>query len=53
VTKGATASHVHIDVGSGTIIRASITNETVAELGLQKGGAAWAVIKASGVMIGK
>ena len=53
MTKGATASHVRMGVGSGTIIRASITNEAVAELGLQKGGAAWAFIKASGVMIRK
>jgi len=53
VTKGATTSHVRIDVGQGIIITASITNEAVAELGLQKGDAAWAVIKASDVMIGK
>jgi molybdopterin-binding protein len=53
VTKGATTSHVCVDVGSGTIITVSITNEAVAELGLQKGGGAWAVTKASGVMIGK
>ncbi len=53
VTKGATTAHVRIDVGQGTVITASITNEAVAELGLQKGDAAWAVIKASDVMIGK
>jgi len=53
VTKGATTSHVRVDVGQGIIITASITNEAVAELGLQKGDAAWAVIKASDVMIGK
>ena len=32
---------------------ASITNEAVADLALQKGDEAWAVIKASDVMIGK
>jgi molybdopterin-binding protein len=53
VTKGATTSHVRIDVGQGTIVTASITNEAVAELGLKKGDEAWAVIKASDVMIGK
>jgi molybdopterin-binding protein len=53
VTKGATTSHVRIDVGHGSIITASITNEAVAELGLTKGDEAWAVIKASDVMIGK
>jgi molybdopterin-binding protein len=53
VTKGATTSHVRIDVGHGAIITASITNEAVAELALKKGDDAWAVIKASDVMIGK
>lgn len=53
VTKGATTSHVRIDIGQGAVIMASITNEAVAELGLQKGDEAWAVIKASDVMIGK
>lgn len=52
VIKGATTSHVRIDIG-GAVITASITNEAVAELNLQKGDAAWAVIKASDVMIGK
>ena len=27
ITKGATTSHVRLDVGGGTIITASITNE--------------------------
>ena len=53
VTKGATTSHVRIDIGGGVIVTSSITNEAVADLGLQKGDDAWAVIKASDVMIGK
>ncbi len=53
VTKGATTSHVRIDVGHGIVIMASITNEAVADLALQKGDEAWAVIKASDVMVGK
>ena len=53
VTKGATTSHVRIDIGQGVTITSSITNEAVAELGLQKGDEACAVIKASDVMIGK
>jgi molybdopterin-binding protein len=53
VTKGATTSHVRIDVGQGTIITSAITNEAVADLDLKKGDDAWAVIKASDVMIGK
>jgi molybdopterin-binding protein len=53
VTKGATTSHVRIEIGQGVVITSSITNEAVADLGLQKGDAAWAVIKASDVIIGK
>jgi molybdopterin-binding protein len=53
VTKGATTSHVRIDIGHGIIITSSITNEAVAELGLKNGDEAWAVIKASDVIIGK
>jgi molybdopterin-binding protein len=53
ITKGATTSHVVIDIGAGVAITASITNEAVANLQLKKGDDAWAVIKASDVMIGK
>jgi molybdopterin-binding protein len=51
VSKGATTSHVRVDIG-GTVITASITNEAVADLGLKVGIEAWAVIKASDVMVG-
>ncbi len=50
VHKGATTSHVVIDVG-GAKIFASITNEAVADLGLETGKKAIAVIKASDVMV--
>ena len=50
VTKGATTSHVRIDIG-GAIVTASITNEAVADLGLAKGKQAYAVVKASDVMV--
>lgn len=50
VTKGATTSHVKIDIG-GAVVTASITNEAVAELGLEKGMQAYAVVKASDVMV--
>jgi molybdopterin-binding protein len=53
VKKGATTSHVKIDIGKGVIITSAITNDAVSELKLKKGDAAWAVIKASDVMIGK
>ena len=50
VIKGATTSHVRIDIGNA-IVTASITNEAVDELGLAKGKPATAVIKASDVMV--
>ena len=53
VTLGATTAHVKIDVGGGTIITSSITNEAIEALGLKVGDAAYAVIKASDVMVGK
>jgi len=52
VKKGATTSHVRIDIGNGIVITSSITNEAVADLNLETGDEAWAVIKASDVMIG-
>ena len=50
VVKGATTSHVRVDIG-GSIVTASITNEAVDELKLKKGQACYAVIKASDVMV--
>jgi molybdopterin-binding protein len=52
VAKGATTSHVRIDIGGGVIVTASITNEAVDELKLAKGKPAIAVIKASDLMVG-
>jgi molybdopterin-binding protein len=52
IVKGATTSHVKIDIGGGVVITSAITNEAVADLGLKKGDEAWAVIKASDVMVG-
>lgn len=51
VAKGATTAHVKIDVG-GTIVTAAITNESVEELQLAKGKTAYAIVKASDVMVG-
>jgi molybdopterin-binding protein len=50
VKKGQTTAHVRIDV-KGTVVTASITNEAVDELGLKVGQDAYAVIKASDVMV--
>jgi molybdopterin-binding protein len=51
VKKGATTSHVRVDIGGGQIITSSITNEAVDDLGIKVGGKATVVVKASDVMI--
>jgi len=51
VKKGATTAHVRIDIG-GQTLTASITNESADELKLEKGKTAYAIIKATSVMIG-
>ena len=50
VKRGATTAHVKIDIG-GQIVTAAITNDSVDDLKLASGQAAYAVIKASDVMI--
>jgi len=52
VKKGATTAHIRIDIGGGTIVTASITNESAEELGLAAGKTAYAIVKASNVMVG-
>jgi molybdopterin-binding protein len=51
ITKGATTAHVKIDVG-GTVVTSSITNAAVDDLKLAVGNDAYAIVKASDVMIG-
>ncbi|MCO6049819.1 TOBE domain-containing protein [Mesorhizobium sp. RP14(2022)] len=51
VAKGATTAHVAIEIGNGVVVTASITNEAVDELGLKVGEKAYAVVKASDVMV--
>ncbi|KQZ81404.1 transporter [Mesorhizobium sp. Root157] len=50
IAKGATTAHLRIDI-AGAIVTASITNEAVDELKLKVGKEAYAVIKASDVMV--
>lgn len=52
VKRGATTSHVRIDIG-GAVVTASITNEAVDDLQLRAGDEAAAIIKASDVMVGR
>jgi molybdopterin-binding protein len=51
VKKGATTSHVRVDVGGGNVVTSSITNEAVDDLGIKAKGQVIVVIKASDVMI--
>lgn len=50
VTTGTTTAHGKIDIG-GQIVTSAVTNEAVDALKLAKGQDAYAVIKASDVMI--
>ena len=51
ITKGAVNSEVIIEVAGGTQIVSIITNTSVKSLGLKKGKEAYAVVKASSVMV--
>lgn len=52
VKRGQTTAHVKLDVGGGIVITSSITMAAVDELKLKPGDAAYAVIKASDVIVG-
>jgi molybdopterin-binding protein len=51
MAKGATTSHVRIDIDGGNILTISITNEAIDELKIAKGQKATALIKASDVRV--
>ena len=51
VKKGATTSHVRVDIGNGQVVTSSITNEAVDDLGIKAKGHVTVVVKASDVMI--
>lgn len=53
VTKGAVNSEVDLTLDGGDKVAAIITNESASTLGLKEGGAAYAIVKASEVIIGK
>ena len=52
INKGAVNSIVTLDIGGGNIIVATISCAAVEELGLEVGSDAYAVIKATSVMVG-
>jgi molybdopterin-binding protein len=53
VIRGQTTAHVKIEVSGGAIITASITVEATDELALKAGDKAFAIIKASDVIVGR
>jgi molybdopterin-binding protein len=52
IKEGAVNGIVSLDIGGGNSISATISMAAIRELGLQVGGDAYAIIKATSVMIG-
>ena len=52
IQEGAVNAIVGIDIGGGNVISATISMAAVKELGLETGKDAYAVIKATSVMVG-
>jgi molybdopterin-binding protein len=53
VKKGVTTANVKIQIAKGAVITSSITMEAARDLKLKKGDKAYAIVKASEVIIGK
>ncbi len=52
IQEGAVNGIVKIDIGSGNVMSATISMSAIKELGLEVGKEAYAVVKATSVMIG-
>ncbi len=52
IEEGAVNGIVKIDIGGGNLISSTISMASIKELGLTVGGDAYAVIKATSVMVG-
>ena len=52
IQEGAVNAIVAIDIGGGNIVSATISMAAVKELGLEVGKDAYAIIKATSVMVG-
>ncbi len=53
ITPGAVNGTVKVDIGGGNVITSSITEEAIADLGLEVGDRVTVLVKASDVLIGK
>ena len=51
IAEGAVNGIVKIDIGGGNIVSATISMTSIKELGLKVGGEAYAVVKATSVMV--
>lgn len=52
IEKGAVNGHVSLQLADGNVIKGSITNAAIDELGIVEGMTALAIVKASDVMVG-
>ena len=52
IQKGAVNGIVIIDIGGGNVMSATISMNAIRELGLEVGKEAYAVVKATSVMVG-
>ncbi|MDE7448368.1 MAG: TOBE domain-containing protein, partial [Helicobacter sp.] len=52
VEKGAVNAIVKLDIGGGNVISATVSLESIKELGIKEGKKAVAIIKATSVMLG-
>ncbi len=53
IAPGAVNGTVKVDIGGGTVVTASITEEAIGDLGLVVGDRVTVIVKASDVLIGK
>ncbi|MER2150230.1 MAG: TOBE domain-containing protein [Candidatus Limivicinus sp.] len=52
IQEGAVNGIVKIDIGGGNVMSATISMSSIRELGLKVGSEAYAVVKATSVMVG-
>ena len=52
IEEGAVNGIVRLDIGGGNVVTSTISMASIRELGLKVGGTAYAVIKATSVMVG-
>ena len=52
VQEGAVNGIVRIDIGGGNVMSATISMAAIKELGLEEGKDAYAIVKATSVMVG-